>query len=85
MQAPEETTLDFSKVRLIFGVPRYMYRSFLQSAIAMAEERFKGDQVASFEHELELWFFLGVLRQRWKDRKQPIQNGQEITGTRGVD
>jgi hypothetical protein len=70
MQAPEETTLHFSKVRMVLGVPRYMYRSFLESAMAMAKHRLKGEQVAAFERELDLWFFLGVLRQRWKDRNK---------------
>jgi glycosyltransferase involved in cell wall biosynthesis len=68
MQAPEETNLDFSKVRKILGVPRYMYRSCFKSAMAVAKQRLKGQQVAAFERELDLWFFLGVLRQRWKDR-----------------
>jgi glucosyl-dolichyl phosphate glucuronosyltransferase len=70
MQAPEETSIDFSKVHLIFGVPRYMYRSSLESAIAMVKARFQGEEVRCFERELDLWFFLGVLRQRWKDRGQ---------------
>jgi glucosyl-dolichyl phosphate glucuronosyltransferase len=70
MQAPEETNLDFSKVRTVLGVPRYMYRSCLESAIAMGKDRMKGQPVASFEHEMDLWFFVGVLRQRWKDRKR---------------
>jgi hypothetical protein len=70
MQAPEETNLDFSKLRTIFGVPRYMYRSCLESAIAMGKQRMKGQPIASFEHEMELWFFVGVLRQRWKDRNR---------------
>jgi hypothetical protein len=51
-------------------VPHYMYRSCLQSAIAMGKERMKGQPVASFEHEMDLWFFMGVLRQRWKDHKR---------------
>ena len=70
MQAPEESNLDFSKIRMIFGVPRYMYRSCFESAISMVKQRLKGKQVAGFERELDLWFFLGVLRQRWKDRRQ---------------
>jgi glycosyltransferase involved in cell wall biosynthesis len=70
MQAPEESDLDFSKVRMIFGVPRYMYRSCFESAISMVKERLKGKQVAAFERELDVWFFLGVLRQRWKDRNK---------------
>lgn len=71
MEAPEETDIDFSKVRLIFGVPRYMYRSCLRSGIACLKTAVNGQKIASFEHELALWFFLGVLRQRWKDRHQP--------------
>jgi glucosyl-dolichyl phosphate glucuronosyltransferase len=78
MQAPEETKLDFSKVRMIFGVPRYMYRSCLESAIAMAKERFKGQQVAAFERELDLWFFMGVLWQRWKDRNKTAATGDSV-------
>lgn len=78
MQAPEETTLDFSKVRMILGVPRYMYRSCMESAIAMAKERLKGKPVAAFEREMELWFFLGVLRQRWRDRRKAAGNTKEL-------
>ena len=70
MQAPEETGLDFMKVPMIFGVPRYMYRSQLRSMVAMLKDRLRGKYASSFEDELALWFFIGVLRQRWKDRKQ---------------
>jgi glucosyl-dolichyl phosphate glucuronosyltransferase len=75
MQAPEETSLDFSTVRTLFGVPRYMYRSCLESAISMAKQRLKGQQVAAFERELDLWFFLGVLRQRLRDRGHGASSG----------
>jgi glycosyltransferase involved in cell wall biosynthesis len=78
MQAPEETSIDFSKVHLIFGVPRYMYRSCFESAIAMVKARFKGEKVACFEHEAKLWFFLGVLWQRWKDVTRPIGMGNKF-------
>ncbi len=59
MLAPEETGLDFSKVPHILGVPRYMYRKLLKLA---------GKSGESFDHELWVWFFLGMFRQRWKDR-----------------
>ncbi len=78
MQAPEETAVDFSKVRTILGVPRYMYRSFLESLSGMVKTRLKGHEVTSFEHELELWFFLGALRQRWKDRNKGASSGDAL-------
>jgi glycosyltransferase involved in cell wall biosynthesis len=78
MQAPEDTSLDFSKIRMIFGVPQYMYRSCLESAVSMAKQRFKRQQVAAFERELDLWFFLGVLRQRWKDRNKIAWTGDSV-------
>ena len=78
MQAPEDTNLDFSKVRMIFGVPRYLYRSCLRSAIAMARQRLSGQPVAAFERELDLWFFLGVLRRRWKDRRRSASSGDLV-------
>jgi glucosyl-dolichyl phosphate glucuronosyltransferase len=78
MQAPEETSLDFSKIRMIFGVPQYMYRSCLESAISMAKQRLQGQQVAAFERELDLWFFLGVLRQRWKDRNKIVSTADSV-------
>ncbi len=82
MYAPEETNIDYSKLRLVFGVPRYMYRGFLQSALACAKAGLKGQKVACFEHELKLWFFLGVLRQRWKDRHSPLSSGKDSPGVR---
>lgn len=78
MQAPEETGLDFSRVRTILGVPAYMYRSCLESALAMVKERAKGQKVAAFERELDVWFFLGVLRQRLKDGRQSAASGDSI-------
>ena len=78
MQAPEETGTDFSQVPMLFGVPRYMYRSCLKSAITMTKQRSKGQQVAAFERELDLWFFLGVLRQRWKDRNKTVPSGEAL-------
>jgi hypothetical protein len=44
----------------------------------MVKARIKGQRVASFEHELELWFFLGVMQQRWKDRNRPVQTEKTV-------
>jgi glucosyl-dolichyl phosphate glucuronosyltransferase len=72
MLSPEETVLDFSKVPHIMGVPRYLYRSLLKSVTGMLKSRLAGREAASFDHELWLCFFLGVWRQRWKDRHLPL-------------
>ena len=68
MEAPEQTTLDFSQVKHIAGVPRYMFRSALVAAKASLAARLRGDAVNAFEHELFVWMFAGIVRQRWKDR-----------------
>ena len=68
METPEQTTLDFATVPHIAGVPRYLYRKALASAFAWIGATLRRDPVAAFEHETWLWFFAGILRQRWKDR-----------------
>lgn len=68
MEAPERTTLDFRTVPHVFGVPRYLFRSALQHAVAAVRDAIRRDAVAAFDHELWLWFFAGIVAQRWKDR-----------------
>jgi glucosyl-dolichyl phosphate glucuronosyltransferase len=68
MEAPERTTLDFSMVPHAFGVPRYLFRKAASHLIAWLRAALRRDQVDAFEHELWLWFFAGIVRQRWEDR-----------------
>jgi glycosyltransferase involved in cell wall biosynthesis len=70
MESPEETTLDYSKVPHIAGVPRYLYRSCLRMVGDMFKAAARRDRVATFENELWLWFFAGIVKQRWKDRRK---------------
>jgi glucosyl-dolichyl phosphate glucuronosyltransferase len=72
MESPERTSLDFSKVPHIAGVPRYLYRTCFHSFVSMLSSFVRGDAVARFEHELWIWFFAGMLKQRWKNRRHPI-------------
>jgi glucosyl-dolichyl phosphate glucuronosyltransferase len=67
MEEPESTALNFSKVPHVFGVPRYLFRSAVTSAIACIRDRFRGRKADAFDHELSVWFFAGILRQRWRD------------------
>jgi glucosyl-dolichyl phosphate glucuronosyltransferase len=68
MESPDHSELDFSKVPHIAGVPRYLYRSFHRSFWKMVQTTLQGEAVASFEHELQLWFYAGIFKQRWKNR-----------------
>ena len=72
MEAPEDTFLDFSNVPRIAGVPRYMFRRCLTRLIEMVKAAAKNNPASAFDEELWLWFFAGVLRQRWKNRHIPI-------------
>ena len=75
MENPEDTTLDFSKVPEIAGVPRYMYRSCIRMFMKVLSSALRRDAIATFENELWLWFFAGVLSERWKD----INRGPEVS------
>ena len=71
MEAPENTALDFAKVPHVAGVPRYLYRTCLTRFVTMWTSLVRRDPIQPFEDELWLWFFAGMLRQRWKDRHSP--------------
>jgi glucosyl-dolichyl phosphate glucuronosyltransferase len=75
MQAPEDHSLDFSTVPHIAGVPRYMLRTYFRTFINMLKAYLKQDVEVQFESELELWFFAGVVKQRWQDRKGKPETG----------
>jgi len=73
MESPDYSELDFSKVPHIFGVPRYLYRSIARSFSKMIVEAKRRNAVASFEHELRLWFYAGIFRQRWRNHRAGSQ------------
>jgi GT2 family glycosyltransferase len=72
MEAPERTTLDFSRVPHVAGVPRYLYRKALASAAAFVRATARRDAVAAFDHEVWLWFFAGIVKQRWTDTRAHV-------------
>jgi glycosyltransferase involved in cell wall biosynthesis len=69
MESPESTALDFSRVPHIVGVPRYLFRTGILKFFSIWTALARGDAITRFEDELWLWFFAGILRQRWKDRQ----------------
>jgi glycosyltransferase involved in cell wall biosynthesis len=72
MENPEGQPHDVTKVRHIAGVPRYMFRSALVMLKDVIAARLAGDSVTSFDRELGLWFFGGILRRRWRDRRAAL-------------
>ena len=69
METPEDTVLDFSTVPRIAGVPRYMFRTCLRQLTKMVKAIAKNDDAKAFDQELWLWFFLGILSRRWRNRR----------------
>lgn len=82
MQAPEESTLDFSSVPHIAGVPRFFYGKAAREARRVLTSALRGDRADSFDAELWLWFFVGVVLQRWQDRHVPRPSSTALNVTR---
>jgi len=82
MEAPEQTALEFSQVPHIAGVPRYLYRKALSSAAGWIRALLRRDAIGAFGHETWLWFFSGIVRQRWKDSR--LRNGSPAGVRRAV-
>ncbi len=80
MESPEDTVHDFSKVPRIAGVPRYMFRTLFSGVGNWAKAAIKNDSAKAFDHELWLWFFAGIMRQRWKNRHVPIPAFNKVPG-----
>jgi hypothetical protein len=49
-----------------------MFRSAAAAVHDAIVAGLKRDPVSSFERELWLWFFAGVVKQRWRDRQTRI-------------
>ena len=71
MERPEESRLDFQDVPHVLGVPRYLFRNAARRAVKAVAARLRNRPAESFEHELWLWTFAGIARQRWIDRHVP--------------
>jgi hypothetical protein len=74
MEAPEDTRLDFRTVPHVLGVPRYLFRKALHTMGGVLTAWVRRDRVASFEQELWLCFFAGILVQRMRDRRAPVSH-----------
>lgn len=68
MEAPERTTIDFGTVPHVAGVPRYLYRTALSKVAGAVRGTLSGDRIAAFDDELWVWFFAGIVAERWRAR-----------------
>jgi glycosyltransferase involved in cell wall biosynthesis len=82
MEKPEQPAPDPSTMTHVAGVPRYLYRKALRHAGQMVHDLVRRRPVDTFEHELWLWFFAGIVRQRFRDTRlrrradvAPVQPG----------
>ncbi len=73
MESPQDTRLDFTRVPHWFGIPRYMYRTMAASAAKALAGYARGDAGGAFDQELYVWMFFGIVRQRWADRRKPME------------
>lgn len=48
------------------GVPAFMYRQAMESAVASAKFDLVGDKSEAFEREANLLSCIGFIKQRWK-------------------
>jgi len=80
MESPETSTLDFASVPHVAGIPRYLFRSAVVALRDVVVATLENDPVTSFERELWLWMFAGIVKQRWQDRHQPIAG--QLAGSR---
>jgi glycosyltransferase involved in cell wall biosynthesis len=71
MESPEDTRLDFRTVPHVLGVPRYLYRKAARTLVEWVRLAIGGHAVESFEREVWLCFFAGIVVQRFRDRHVP--------------
>jgi hypothetical protein len=71
METPERAMPPADARRHLLGVPRYYYRKALVTIARWVMAVSRGDSTGSFEQEIWLSFFAGILRQRFRDRKRP--------------
>jgi hypothetical protein len=46
-----------------------LYRKAFAAAAGWLRETLRGTALKAFEHETWLWFFAGIVRQRWADTR----------------
>jgi hypothetical protein len=81
MENPEGPPPNVAGVRHIAGVPRYMFRTALGHLKEAVAARVAGDRVKSFDADLWLCFYAGIVRRRWRDRRAAVPTAGHSVGT----
>ena len=71
MEKPEQDATDVTSMPHVLGVPRYLYRKAFRYARQWGRDVLARRPLETFEHELWLWFFAGIVRQRLLDTRTP--------------
>ncbi|MEJ7709175.1 MAG: hypothetical protein WKF84_04780 [Pyrinomonadaceae bacterium] len=56
----------------IAGTPTHIFRGLLRSLAYMILASLRGDETEAFTREMYAWFYAGIIRQRWQDRREPL-------------
>jgi glycosyltransferase involved in cell wall biosynthesis len=83
MENPEQPALDPATVPHVAGVPRYMFRTALVMLKDAIAARLSQDRERSFDRELWLCNFAGIVHRRWRDRRLPLSGSPQHTAAAG--
>jgi glycosyltransferase involved in cell wall biosynthesis len=75
IEGREQATHGQEEAPQIAGVPLYLFRRLMGRCVSSLKARARRDVVGAFEQEMRAWFYAGVIREQWKQRKksQPIE------------
>jgi glycosyltransferase involved in cell wall biosynthesis len=80
MEEPELDAPPHAGDAEVAGVPIHLVWKAARSVRSLLWHTLTGDSATAFEYELWLWFFAGLTRQRWSDRKLPVASGPAAPG-----
>jgi len=70
IEGREQATHGQEGATQIAGVPLYLFRRLLGRCVDVIKARVRRDSVGAFEQEMRAWFYAGVIREQWNQRKK---------------
>jgi hypothetical protein len=65
---------EWEGTRRLLGVPMFMYRQAIEAFLQLSKSLLRADRAGAFECEMNLLFYLGFFKQRWKTHLLRTQN-----------